>query len=228
MRGDRAGVSLSRVVFGLVVVAIGVLFLLDNLGVMEAREVLRIWPVVFIAIGVTSLADAHRTGRHLAGFIWIFVGVWLLLYQFHYVYFHPLDFWPLLLVFVGASILWRAFSGSPACGADEGSAVRAVAIMSGVHRKIASRDFKGGDVTAVMGGCKIDLRGAVIGAEPAVLDVFAFWGGVEIVVPEAWAVDARTLPLLGGVENRTHPPLDATQHLVVTGTVVMGGVEVKN
>ena len=228
MRTDRSGIALSRVVFGLVVVAIGVLFTLDNLGLMHAGEVLRFWPVAFIAIGVTCFVDSCRGGRYLAGSIWIFAGVWLLLEEFDYVHIRLWDFWPLLLVIIGASILWRALSPSPARGADEASVVRALAIMSGVHRKIVSRDFKGGEVTAMMGGCKIDLRGAAIGPEPAVIDVFAFWGGVEVVVPEAWAVDVRALPVLGGVENRTHPPADPAQRLVLTGTVVMGGVEVKN
>jgi len=228
MSDDRSAVSISRVFFGLVVVAIGVLFTLDNLGVVAAREVLRFWPVIFIAIGATSLSDAGRTGRHVSGLIWIFVGVWLLLHEFHYVRFQPWDLWPLLLVFIGVSILWRALAPSPARGADEASVVRALAVMSGVHRKIMSRDFKGGDATAVMGGCKLDFRSAAIGAQPAALDVFAFWGGVEIVVPETWAVDVRAMPVLGGVDNRTRAPSDATQHLVVTGTIVMGGVEVKN
>ena len=228
MTADRSGISLSRVLFGLVVVAIGVLFTLDNLGLMDAREVLRFWPAAFIAIGVTSLADSSRTARHFGGFVWIFAGVWLLLEEFHYVHLRLWDLWPVLLVFFGATIVWRALAPSPARGADESSVVRALAIMSGVHRRIVTRDFKGGQVTAMMGGCKLDLRGAAIGPEPAVIDVFAFWGGVEVVVPDTWAVDVRALPVLGGVENRARPPADQAQRLVITGTVVMGGVEVKN
>ncbi len=225
---SRAGISLSRVVFGVFVVALGVLFTLDNLGLVDAGEALRFWPLALVAIGVTCLAEPGRTSRCLSGFIWIFAGVWLLLEEFHYVRIRLWDFWPVLLVILGASIVWRALAPSPAHGADEASVVHGLAIMSGINRTVTSRDFKGGQVTAMMGGCKLDLRGAAIGGEPAVIDVFAFWGGVELVVPDTWVVDLRAIPLLGGVENRTRPPADQSQRLVVTGTVVMGGVEVKN
>ena len=81
-------------------------------------------------------------------------------------------------------------------------------------------------------GCEIDLRQASIapGTE-AVIDVFAFWGGIEIKVPEDWTVVTRAVPLMGGVEDKTHvpQPLPAVEkRLVISGIVVMGGVVVKN
>ena len=79
-----------------------------------------------------------------------------------------------------------------------------------------------------MGGCEIDLRKATIGEEEAVLDIFAFWGGVVIQVPEEWEVDNRVNAFLGGVENKTRPVPSGAQRLVLTGTVLMGGAEVKN
>jgi predicted membrane protein len=79
-----------------------------------------------------------------------------------------------------------------------------------------------------MGGVMLDLRKARMTGE-AVLDVFAMWGGVELQVPESWAVDVRVTPLLGGVEDRTRPATDpSAPRLVLRGTVLMGGVEIKN
>jgi hypothetical protein len=52
---------------------------------------------------------------------------------------------------------------------------------------------------------------------------------VELQVPENWSVDLRITPLLGGVEDKTRPVTDpAAPRLVLRGTVMMGGVEVKN
>src|SRR5207237_8385796 len=96
------------------------------------------------------------------------------------------ELWPVLLIGVGALMLWRALlvrrgprafrapvtaerggaagSAGPADAntASSNSVVSATAILGGVERRISSQDFRGGDVTAIMGGCNIDLRGASI------------------------------------------------------------------
>ena len=64
--------------------------------------------------------------------------------------------------------------------------------MGGVNRTSNAPDFRGGDMMAFMGGCEIDLRQARIAAGPAVIDAFAFWGGVEIQVPEVASAPAMT------------------------------------
>jgi hypothetical protein len=103
-----------------------------------------------------------------------------------------------------------------------------VAVLGGVNRGNNSRTFRGGDLTAVMGGCQIDLRNASIEGE-AVIDVFAMWCGVEIRVPENWSVSGRVTTILGGYEDKSRPPRDAaTQRLVLRGMVIMGGIEIKN
>jgi len=218
------------VTFGLFVVAIGVLFTLDHLGLVHASTYVRFWPVAFIAVGVVSLAQAHRSGGYVGGLIWIVVGSWLLLYQLHVVRMGFWDFWPLLLIVLGGTIVWRAL-GPSASGGDKGDAasiVRGLAVMSGVKRTNASPSFRGGDLTAVMGGCEIDLRQAAITDGPAVLDVLAFWGGIELRVPERWLIDNKITPFLGGVEDHTHPTGEATERLVIKGVVVMGGIEIRN
>ena len=112
--------------------------------------------------------------------------------------------------------------------ADSAATVSGLAILGGVKRGNNSRAFKGGDLTAIMGGCEIDLRQAAIDGE-ASIDLFAMWGGIEIRVPEDWTVISRVVPLLGGVEDKTRPPQGATAHrLVLRGFAIMGGIEVKN
>jgi len=230
MPGRRGSPSTPRIVFGLLVLTVGVLFLLDNLGILNAGHVLRLWPAGLIAIGIAVLSQPDRSGGRLSGWIWIVIGGWLLAGELGIIHVRFWDFWPLVLVLIGGSIIWRALApGAPrGAGGDDEATVRALAVMSGIERTSTSREFRGGELTAVMGGCEIDLRGATIGEGPAVIDVFAVWGGIEIRVPERWAVENRVFPFLGGVEDRTRPAPDATQRLVVKGTVVMGGVEIKN
>ena len=82
-----------------------------------------------------------------------------------------------------------------------------------------------------MGGCEIDLRQASIapGTE-AVIDVFAFWGGIEIKVPEDWTVITRVVAVDGRRRGQDARAAAGAPHkrLVVRGFVVMGGVAIKN
>jgi predicted membrane protein len=109
------------------------------------------------------------------------------------------------------------------------SILSAMAILGRVERRNNSQDFRGGNATAVMGGCEIDLRAASITKphEP-VLEVFAMWGGIEIRVPPDWTVVSHVDPIMGGYEDSTQPPKEETKRFVIRGAVVMGGIEVTN
>jgi predicted membrane protein len=218
-----------QLVFGLCIVIVGVLFTLDNLGIVYAEDYLRYWPAGLIAVGLVKLWQA-RSGQcgAFGGFMFLGVGAVLLLDALDMVHIRVGQLWPLLLVFFGASMVWRGFQGTRPKSADSADIVSGIAILGGVKRGINSRTFKGGDLTAIMGGCEIDLRQAAIDGEAAI-ELFAMWGGIELRVPENWTIVNRVVPLLGGVEDKTHPPPGVTAHrLVLRGFAIMGGVEVKN
>src|SRR5947209_12079902 len=83
-----------------------------------------------------------------------------------------------------------ADSGGAGAGANTSDSLfSASAVLGGLERRINSQDFRGGDVTAIMGGCQIDLRGASITPpNQAVLTVFALFGGIEIRIPDDWTI----------------------------------------
>lgn len=220
-----------RLVLGLSIMALGLLLTLDNLGVLEARHFLRFWPVILIGVGLAKLVECGLT--RVGAWIWIFLGTALLLHELHMVAFERL--WPAFLIFLGGAIAWKAL-GRPrlrrrAVG-DEAPAspdrVSAFAVMGSVVRGSNSQDFRGGDLTAVMGGCEVDLSRASIAGGEATIDTFAVWGGIEITVPEDWEVVNRGLALMGGFADKTKHPLGGAKRLVLTGLAIMGGVEVKN
>jgi hypothetical protein len=215
---------------GLLIIAVGVLFTLDNLGVAHAARYLRYWPVGLMAIGLVKLWDSREGhGSGLGGLVITLVGLWLLLEATVDIRISFSDMWPLLLVFVGGYLVWRGLTGQRrVAAAGDHSVVTAIAILSGVNRGNNSRTFRGGDLTAVMGSCEIDLRQAAIQGDAAI-EVFAVWGSIEIRVPEDWTVILHVTPIMGGVEDKTRPALGASQHrLTITGVVVMAAVEVKN
>lgn len=229
---EQPGVRVTpQLVLGLLVIVAGVLFLLDNLGIATARAYLRYWPVGLVAIGLLKIWQSREgCPGAFAGFIFTFAGVWLLLEELALVRIRLNDLWPLFLVFFGAYLVWQGISGRkrPPEAGDDDDRLSAFAMLGAVARGNNSPSFRGGTLTAIMGGCEIDLRHASIDGE-AVIDVFAMWGGIDIRVPEDWSVHLRVVPLLGGADDKTRPPQGTSPHrLVLRGFAIMGGIEVKN
>ena len=226
---DRSPRFTPQLLMGLIIIAIGAIFTLNNLGIVDARQYVRYWPVALILVGVLKVWQARCGTGVFGGSLFILAGVWLLLETFRIVTINIFDLWPLLFVFFGASLIWRGLRGGrAAAGVDGHSTINALAVLGGVHRGNNSRAFRGGDLTAIMGGCEIDLRQAAIDGE-AVIDVFAMWGGIEIKVPEDWTISSRVVPILAGFEDKTRPQRGAATHrLLIRGFAIMGGVEVKN
>lgn len=233
MQLERRMPVTGRVIFGLVVIALGIVFTLDNLGLMNASEVLRAWPVLLIGYGVMRITGFSGRQNLVSGIIFSGIGTWLLLHNYDLIALDPWDLWPLLLVLLGISMVMGSLARSRARNAEVGSdsSFSAFALMSGTERKVTSADFRGGDCTAIMGGHVIDLRSARI-AQPngvAVIDVLVWWGGVDIKIPADWTVSSEALPVMGAVEDSSQAPTGpVTGRLLIKGIVVMGGVEVKN
>src|SRR6476646_3059925 len=112
MTTDRRMLT-PRLVVGLFVLALGTLFLLDNLGLADARHAVRyLWPIGFMAMGVSVVLRRWGGRGWPRGLAWIVAGVWLLGDNLGLVTLRFWDlFWPLLLLALGASFVWRALVG---------------------------------------------------------------------------------------------------------------------
>ncbi|MCH7823368.1 MAG: hypothetical protein IH849_01080 [Acidobacteria bacterium] len=243
MNHNRDGFVHPRLVVGLFVMALGALFLLDNMRIVDFGDVIRFWPLAPIAIGLTMVLQPRgNTNRGVGGFL-VVAGTWVLLYDFDIVPYSFWDGWPLVLIGAGAWLVYRAVvepevptargSVSPGQPGDApsvtgDSTISAFGFLGGVVRKSTSRAFQAADVTAIMGGCTIDLRDADLGPELAVVDAFAFWGGIEVLVPPNWVVINKVLPLLGSAEDITRQTPEPGKEILIRGTVLMGGLEIRN
>jgi hypothetical protein len=178
-----------------------------------------VWGAAILAAGVIGWLD-HTGSLHASDY---------------------LQWWPLVLIGLGIAHLpqrqWVAAVALVAIGmmflpakgtANDASSFHAVAVMGGVGRSVASTDFVGGDAVAVMGACEINLAGAKI-ANEAVIDVLAFWGGIDIRVPRGWRIDNQVTAILGGVVDKTDDDVPAgAPLLIIRGSAIMGGVEIKH
>lgn len=224
--------SITRLIIGLSILAAGLLWTLDNLNVLDSDPITRWWPVVVIVVGLVRLFDPAAS--KLGSAVIALVGVGILLDVLDLWDFDPGDFIPLLIAFIGAKLVLDVFRRKNARSANTGTAdsiLHAFAFMSGVGRRSVSPDFRGGDANAIMGGVELDLRNAqIVPGQEVVIDTFAFWGGIEIRVPENWRVVSQVMPLMGAYEDHStnkEAPAGGPV-LIVRGVVVMGAIEVKN
>jgi predicted membrane protein len=221
----------GQLILGLAIAAAGVLFTLDNLHILRAREYLEFWPVVLVAIGLVHTSQAKTTAGMIGGGIWILVGIVMIGNRLGLVHANIWHFWPMVLVLVGLRIVWQTFDANrlESRGADTSATVSAIAVMGGFERRITSHEFRGGEITAFMGGGKLDLRDAMPAGGQAVINVFAMMGGFEILVPETWHVICEVTPFMGGIEDKSRPSTNpSAPRLVIRGFVMMGGVTLKN
>jgi len=113
---------------------------------------------------------------------------------------------------------------------SEDDRIDSTTVFGGVKKSILSKDFKGGDITALFGGAEINLSQADIN-EKAVLDVTAVFGGVKLIVPPHWKIKSEMTAILGGIEDKR--PLQESKDnpekiLVLQGTAVCGGIEIRS
>ena len=230
-RGRWQSLLSGRLIVGLLLLVLGALWTLDNLKLVESERITRWWPALLLAWGICRLTGICCRWRPLSGAIWTFVGGWLLLRALNLVPIGLFDLWPLALILLGSSLVYRAWRGRAPAGmdTDDQPLLNAFALMGGVDRKVLTERFRGGEVSAVMGGVVIDLRSAKLAEDRASIDVFAMWGGIDLVVPIGWRVVSEVTPIMGGFEDNTVPATETNAPtLVVRGLVLMGGVEVKH
>lgn len=212
---------LSQIVIGVLVVTIGVIALLGQTGVLDAGVLISTWwPMLIVALGLAALVAAPRAW--IGPLLVVTVGVGLQLSRLDVIDVNLWGFlWPVLIILLGLAILFRL--GTQSTDADT---VSSAVIWWGAERATTSQQFRGGSLSAIMGGIELDLRQADIVGR-ADVSVFVWWGGVEIIVPPTWRVRVDGLPLLGGWENKTGTPErpDAPE-LAVHVTAIMGGVEI--
>ena len=179
---------------GLVFVTVGAVFLLGNMGILDVNRIIRFWPVILIAAGLFKIIECGEDYAQSGGIFWVVVGGLFLLGNLGILRVAFRDLWPVVLIGIGALILWRSalsrrtvgeFSenpippgpsesrtgsetaGEPAeprVATSSNSILSAMAILGSVERRNNCQDFRGGSATAVMGRCEIDLRAAAITA----------------------------------------------------------------
>ncbi len=99
-----------QLVIGLLIIFVGVVFTLDELGVAHALTYLKFWPVALIMIGIVKVSYARTDGGVFAGLIFMLVGGWLQAEELGLITISLRDAWPIGLVLFGAYLVWQGLT----------------------------------------------------------------------------------------------------------------------
>lgn len=222
--------------FGAVIVAIGCLLLLDNLGILYFRDIWRYWPVLLIVFGLERIVDSRMPSGWIWGGMVALAGAFILLRNLDIIFFDFSVIWPVILIAVGLSVLVGTLERNHprVSGAQYPSSpiVGARAIFSDNKTGSDAKDFQGGEASAIFGAARFDLRNASMTTDEARIHVDVIFGEAEVRVPETWNVVSRAAVVFGGVDDKTiHPKPDPnvkTPRLVITGSIIFGALTLKN
>jgi hypothetical protein len=97
----------KRAFWGLFLIALGSAFLLDRLGLADLPGVGRLWPGIFVILGLSSLVEG-RPGDAVTNLL---IGTWAFACNEGWWGLEFFNSWGLVLVAVGTGIVIRALSG---------------------------------------------------------------------------------------------------------------------
>ena len=224
----------GRIVAGLILIVLGVLFLLGTLDVIEtnAGEIIGwVASIVLLAFGLGILV-ARRFQHVFFPIVLIAIGLYILLGNLDV---DARDYWPIIIILIGAAIILggrRRSSGSSELDIARSSTttseneVNISCTLSEANERIEADDFSGGKVNVTIGNVNLDLRGASVADPPATLDASLTMAGLNLRVPPDWVVSIETAVTMGEAEDkRTRRDADSDgPHLLITGNVTMGSL----
>lgn len=222
----------GNVIWGLVLIAAGILFALNALDITDINIFFDGWWTLFIIVpcGVGLFTEREKTGNLIGSAI----GVFLLLCCQDILSFDLL--WkllvPAIIIIVGVKLVFGSLFGNKAeqiaAQVKESGSVPRVgcATFSGCDMNLNGEVFEGAELTAVFGGVKCDLRNAII-EHDCVIRVSAIFGGIDILVPENVSIRVNSNSIFGGISNKTKLSKDNAVTLYVSGTCLFGGVDIK-
>lgn len=228
----------GRVIAGLIIVAIGVVFLFRQLGYYFPYWMFK-WEMLLIVIGV--FVGIKHNFRNFSWLVLVAIGsIFLLDDIFPYSEFDDYD-WPLVIIAVGLIMIfnsgkkrtdWSKWTQqNPIKVGDD--FIDSTVIFGGDKKNVISKNFRGGDVTTIFGGTDINLMQADFSGR-VVLDLTQIFGGTKLIVPPNWKVETKdVVAIFGGVEDKRPmisdlSTVDHSKVLVLDGTCIFGGIDIKS
>ncbi len=229
----------GKTIGGLLLVVVGLLFLLKETGVFIFPSWTFSWPMLMIVFGV-FIGLKHRF-RRPSWIAFVLIGGLFLFSRIYPEYHISNQFWPVVIIVIGLMMIFKPkhrrrefserwkerYEGTETFSSED--RLDSVTVLGGIKKNILSKDFKGGEITTVLGGAEINLSQADINGR-ITLEITQVMGGTKLIVPSNWKIESEMVSILGGLDDkraRTDGSYDPDKVLIIQGTTVMGGLEIR-
>lgn len=230
----RTGTNYSKLVLGLIFVALAVLLIVDNFNICPIYwgRYIFTWQTLLIAIGLIILPNP---GSRTTGLVLIAIGAFFLTAKFYH---FPISiwklFWPSIILLVGLSLIFssrRSHWHPLRKGEVNDNLIDDVSIFGGSEQKFTSKQFRGGKITNIFGGSTIDLTDANLEPGLNLIEILCIFGGSKLIIPTSWRIKVEVTSIFGGVSDKRKIPSELPEdapELVIRGLVLFGGLEFKS
>ena len=223
--------NLRTVLLGVLLIAVGIIFALNAIGVTDIDIFFDGWWTLFIIVPSIFgfFSDQDKTGA-IVGLV---IGIALLLSAQNVVDFSTILklVFPVILVIIGVKIIFGAIlkkkSQNEEFPKDRPTAREYAATFSGQDVKFDGEIFEGVTLTAAFGGINCDLRKAII-EEDVLINASAAFGGIDIFLPDNVNVKVKSSAIFGGVtDKKKRQHIEGAVTVYINADTAFGGVDIK-
>ncbi len=227
--------DLSRILWGIVLVLLGIIWGLNATGVTNIDIFFDGWWTLFIIVpSAISLVNPKNNGK-VSSVICLVIGIFLLLGSLDVFDFDIL--WeillPVIVVIIGLSLIFgnkaKTTLKEKIDNTDFSNVEVITATFGEQNINKAGEKFEKANLDAVFGSIKLDLRDADLKNE-TYIKASAIFAGITILVPKDVEVKIKSTPIFGGVtseglDEKTNK--NAKKTIYVDGFALFGGIEIK-
>ncbi len=223
--------NLSRVLWGIVLIFIGVIWGLNRTGVADINIFFDGWWTLFIIVP-SAISFFEKGNNKVSSLIFLIIGVLLLLaaqglFEFEILWEILL---PAIVVLIGLSLIFGNkvdFNVKEKTKCLDSEDTENIFAAFGEQNVTKSEEkFEKANLNAIFGAVKLDLREAKLEKE-TVIGAWAIFGGIEILVPKDCIVKVKGTPIFGGISNERKNNEDAKKTIYIEGYALFGGIEIK-
>lgn len=223
----------GNVLWGLVFIALGLIFGLNAMGITHINIFFRGWWTLFIII--PTFIGLFRDENKTWNIIWLVIGIVLLLCAQGFLSFAIIGklIFPFILVMIGLSFIFKDMfktkvrdkikdlNDTKVDGEDF------CATFGGLKSSFKEQEFKGANIDAIFGGVELDLSEAIINHDQ-VINANAIFGGIDIKVSNSINVKVKSTPIFGGVSNKLKNTYNEDLPTIyINSFCLFGGVDIK-